>query len=153
MNKAVLILAGMVLVGCSKSDRVGSDAPNKVEGNDFGKRTEIVSNDTQSAVGVAPASQKSSGGNQIGGPGDKDGTAVVGTDIELQQRVRVAISTGSTGTSGRIAESQLSPIEVTAKDGVVTLRGPVEASRRDTMVKVVRGLPGVKSINDNLTVR
>ena len=153
MNKAVLILAGVVLAGCSKSERIGSDAPNKVEGNDFGKRTEIVSNDTQSAVGVAPVSQKSSGGNQIGGPGDRDATAVVGTDAELQQRVRVAISTGSTGTSGRVAESQLSPIEVTAKEGVITLSGPVDATRRDTIVKVVRGLPGVKSVNDNLVVR
>lgn len=150
MNKAVFVLAGVVLAGCSKSAQLGSDAPNKVEGNDFGKRTEIVSNDTQSAVGVAPVSQKSSGGNLIGGPGDKDSTAVVGTDAELQQRVRVAISTGSTGTSGRVAESQLSPIEVTAKDGVVTLSGPVAAARRATIVKVVRGLPGVRSVNDNL---
>jgi osmotically-inducible protein OsmY len=153
MNKRMVLLLGLILAGCSKSDQVGSDAPNKVTGNDLGKRTEIVSNDTQSAVGKAPQTQKSSGGNQVGGPGDKDATAVVGGDTELQQRVRVAISTGSTGTSGRIAESQLLPIKVTATNGVVTLSGPIESSRKETIVDIVRGLPGVKGVQDQLSSR
>jgi hypothetical protein len=153
MNKTMALLVGLILAGCSKSDQVGSDAPNKVTGNDLGKRTEIVSNDTESAVGKAPQTQKSSGGNQVGGPGDKDASAVVGADSELQQRVRVAISTGGTGTSGRIAESQLLPIKVTATNGVVTLSGPVEPGRKTTIVNIVRGLPGVKDVQDQLTPR
>jgi len=44
-------------------------------------------------------------------------------------------------------------IDVTAKDGAVTLWGTVpQADRRALAVKIARGVPGVKSVQDNLQV-
>src|SRR5512135_9468 len=44
-------------------------------------------------------------------------------------------------------------IDVTAKDGAVTLWGTVpQAERRALAVKIARGVPGVKSVQDNLQV-
>ena len=44
-------------------------------------------------------------------------------------------------------------IDVTAKDGAVTLWGTVpQAARRALAVKIARGVPGVKSVQDNLQV-
>lgn len=44
-------------------------------------------------------------------------------------------------------------IDVTAKDGAVTLWGTVpQAERRTLAVKIARGVPGVKSVQDNLQV-
>jgi hyperosmotically inducible protein len=44
-------------------------------------------------------------------------------------------------------------IDVTAKDGAVTLWGTVpRAERRALAVKIARGVPGVKSVQDNLQV-
>ncbi|HXZ52731.1 MAG TPA: BON domain-containing protein [Burkholderiales bacterium] len=44
-------------------------------------------------------------------------------------------------------------IDVTAKDGAVTLWGTVpQAGRRTLAVKIARGVPGVKSVQDNLQV-
>ena len=74
-------------------------------------------------------------------------------DNELAERIKVAISTGSLGTTGIIAADQLTSIKVSANDGVVTLSGKVGSEKeRETMIKRVQGLQGVKEVNAQLEI-
>lgn len=69
-----------------------------------------------------------------------DGTA---PDHIIVERVRAKL--------GRFV-SHPGSIEVTATDGTVTLRGPVLRHEVDTLLKVVRAVPGVKGIDNRLQV-
>lgn len=65
------------------------------------------------------------------------------SDEVLTQRVRSAI--------GRVVGHPAS-IEVTARDGVVTLSGPILAHEVNTLLKRVAAVGGVKSVEDRLEV-
>ena len=43
-------------------------------------------------------------------------------------------------------------VEVDVDDGVVTLKGNVDAEKVDDLIRLVKGVPGVASINDQLSV-
>jgi len=44
-------------------------------------------------------------------------------------------------------------VEVTVENGAVTLRGNVDAENVDGLIRLVEGVPGVASINDQMSVR
>lgn len=74
-------------------------------------------------------------------------------DKDMQNRVLVALSTGSLGTQGVIATNQLTNIKVEVKDRVVTLRGDVTSEKnRQTIEKRVKGLDGVTRVVNELKV-
>ena len=43
-------------------------------------------------------------------------------------------------------------VEVVVDNGVVTLQGKVDAEKLDELIRLVKGVPGVASINDQLSV-
>ena len=45
-----------------------------------------------------------------------------------------------------------SDLEVDVDNGVVTLKGNVDAENMDELIRLVKGVPGVASINDQLSV-
>lgn len=97
--------------------------------------TGIVSNNA--AVGSAAAAQ----------------TGTVNVDKDLQKRVTVALSSGSIGTQGVLAQDQLTDIKVTVTNRQVTLRGEVISEKnKETLGKRVAGLDGVKGVNNLLTI-
>lgn len=74
-------------------------------------------------------------------------------DQDLQNRVLVALSTGSVGTQGVLATNQLTGIKVEVKDRVVTLRGDVTSEKsRGTIEKRVKGMDGVSRVVNELKV-
>jgi hypothetical protein len=66
------------------------------------------------------------------------------TDAQLEARVRSEI--------GR-AVSNVGALEVTARNGLVTLTGPILASEIDTLMCAVRDVRGVRDVDNQLRVR
>ena len=55
------------------------------------------------------------------------------------------------GTTGAIAEDQLTKIDVQVANGIVTLSGPVASEQeKRTIEKQVAGMKGVKGVRNNL---
>jgi osmotically-inducible protein OsmY len=76
------------------------------------------------------------------------------SDQELAKQIRIALTTGSVGTTGVIAENQLTQIQVQAQGGNVTISGAVSsADEKEAVEKQVSGMKGVKSINNQLIVQ
>jgi hyperosmotically inducible protein len=74
-------------------------------------------------------------------------------DHALVEQVKVAISTGSLGTTGVFSADQLTSIEVEANNGVVTLSGSVGSEKeRDILIARVKGLQNVKEVVSRLTI-
>jgi osmotically-inducible protein OsmY len=49
-------------------------------------------------------------------------------------------------------EGPTSDVEVDVDNGVVTLKGNVDAEKMDRLIRLVKGVPGVASVNDQLSV-
>ena len=76
-----------------------------------------------------------------------------GSDEELAKQIKVAITTGSMGTTGAIAEDQLTKIDVRVRNGVVLLSGAVSSEQEKKIIeKQVAGMKGVKSVRSQLSV-
>ena len=147
------------LFGCSdysSGDQTTAARNESRESPNFGSATDVVSSDG-SQVNTNELNRADSG---IGGPvqrqsGNYQSQPLPGqaSDQELAQKIRTALTTGSMGTTGVIAENQLTYIQVQAKDGVVTLSGPVGTEgEKKTIEKQVAGMKGVKSVQNQLTV-
>lgn len=110
--------------------------------------TEVSTNNLNKAdIGIGGVPQRQSGNFET----QEQGALV--NDEELAKQVKVALTTGSAGTTGVIAENQLTKIDVQARDGVVTLSGPVSSeSEKRTIGNQVAGMRGVKSVQNQLTV-
>ena len=69
-------------------------------------------------------------------------------DLEIERRIREKLVAGSEPLSG-YAQS----IEVTAEQGIVTLRGPVENPReREVVLSIARSTEGVTQVDDRLEI-
>jgi osmotically-inducible protein OsmY len=162
MKNAKLILSSCacgLLVACgdySSGDQISTAGNESGEAPNFGSATDVVPSDglTTSTNNLNVAD------NGIGGPlqrqsGSFQSQSLPGqsSDEELAKQIRVALTTGSLGTTGSIAEDQLTKIQVRAQGGVVVLSGPVssEAEKR-TIEKQVAGMKGVKAVRNALTV-
>jgi hypothetical protein len=145
------------LVGCSDSGRTGQTANNSSAPGDkqeFGSATDISRN------GEMPSNRLNSADIGLGGPVQREvgnykqhPTDTQHSDGELAKQIKVALTTGSTGTTGTIAADQLTPIDVQVQNGNVTLSGPVSSDAEKTTIgKQVAGFKGVKSVQNNLSV-
>lgn len=163
MMNAKLILASCacgLLVACSdystgQQNTVAKD--ESAEAPNFGSATDVVSNDGQgvntNSLNVAD--------NGIGGPAQRDSgnyqsQSMPGqsSDQELAKQIKIALTTGSMGTTGVIAENQLTKIDVQVQNGTVTLSGAVGSQEeKQTIQKQVSGMKGVGSVNNQLTVQ
>lgn len=151
MKNAKLVIAGCAmaaLMACSKSGdqssaSAGGSATDIAPAND----ANLQSNSFNSAdIGIGGPLQRESGNyrSQRGG---------ANSDEELAKQIKVALTTGSTGTTGTIPENSLTKINVQVKDGVVTLSGPVSDEKEKQIIqKQAAGFKGVKGVQNNLTV-
>jgi osmotically-inducible protein OsmY len=94
--------------------------------------------------------------NGAGQPASAEHGGASGVSIDdqaLAQQVRVAISTGTTGTTGVYSEDLLVKIGVTAANGVVTLTGQVgSASVKEAFANRASAVKGVRSVRNELQV-
>lgn len=162
MSNANWILASCVcglLIACGDyaGGEQGSTARNTSrEASSSGSATDIVSEhgsgiDTNAPnaadIGIGGTPQRQSGNYQ------SEPLPSQSSDEELAKQIKVAITTGSMGTTGAIAENQLTRIDVRVQNGAVTLRGPVSSQEeRRVIEKQVAGMKGVRSVQNQLTV-
>jgi hypothetical protein len=146
-------------VGCSeyKSGQPETSAGNeRAESQNLGSATDVLSNNgtevntnnlNKADVGIGGPMQQQSGNYESQPlPGQN-------ADDELARQIRVALTTGSVGTTGAIAENQLTAIQVQSRDGHVTITGPVGSEQeKQTIEKRVAGMGGVKSVQNKLIV-
>jgi hypothetical protein len=151
-------LAIAFLSACAKSDNEDISARNSEskERPNFGSATDIARADgtsvnTNSANvadnGIGGAPQRQAGNYQSQPLPDQS------SDTELAKQIKVALTTGSMGTTGVIAENQLTRIDVQVNNGVATLSGPAATEdEKRSIGKQVSGMKGVRSVVNNLTV-
>lgn len=148
-------LAVAAFVGCGgyTGSKQASAEKEKAEVPNFGSATDI------SKKGEMPNNPQNAADNGIGGPAQRESgnyqrQALPGqnADEELAKQIKVALTTGSLGTTGSIAENQLTKIDVQVRGGHVTLSGPVSSEdERKWIEKQVAGFKGVQSVQNNLT--
>ena len=162
MSNAKLVFsfcACLFLAGCG--DYAGGEQGSIVqkdsgESQNFGSATDIVSSqsagvDTNAPnaadIGIGGTPQRQSGNYQ------SQPLPSQNSDEELAKRIKVAITTGSMGTTGAIAEDQLTRIDVRVQSGAVTLSGLVSSEKEGKLIeKQVAGMKGVLSVNNKLTL-
>jgi hypothetical protein len=149
------VLAATLLAACSQSgsNQVGR---NNGEKQEFGSATDI----TPAGNPNQPTNDLNRLDNGLGGAPNRESgnyqtqpVPAQQKDSELAKQIKVALTTGSTGTTGAIAENQLTKIDVQVHDGVVTLAGGVASEKeRQIILKQVGGFKGVRKIVDRLQV-
>ena len=147
----------MVAAGCGDyagGKQVSASRDETKEPRNFGSATDISKN------GEMPTNAANAADNGLGGPvmrqqGNYRSQPLPGqnSDSELTSQIKVAITTGSTGTTGSIAENQLTKIDVQVREGNVTLSGLVSSEEeKKTIEKQISAFNGVKSVQNNLSV-
>ncbi|MGZ8899008.1 MAG: BON domain-containing protein, partial [Limisphaerales bacterium] len=159
-----LLAACGLLVACSDYSSGQQNSPSDLqsqnesgEATDSGSATDIVSSDGTEVS----TNNLNDADNGIGGPtqranGNYQSPSVPGqsSDQELAKQIKIALTTGSMGTTGVIAENQLTKIDVQVQNGTVTLTGAVGSDdEKRTIQKQVSGMKGVQSVNNQLTVQ
>jgi hypothetical protein len=158
--KKTLLLSTLValLAACSKGpgNDISASKNESKESPNFGSATDIASVD-----GKKPnATEPNAADNGLGGPVQREsgnyqqqphpGQA---SDEELAKQIKVALTTGSMGTTGMIAEDQLAPIDVQVKEGAVTLSGPAANEKeKESITKQVSRMKGVRGVVNNMAV-
>jgi osmotically-inducible protein OsmY len=107
-----------------------------------------------------PGNPANSADNGIGGPVQRESgnyrsqpVPAQASDEELAKKIKVALTTGSTGTTGAIPENMLTKIDVQVHNGKVTLSGPAATEgEKNSIGKQVAAFKGVRSVENNLTV-
>lgn len=151
-------ILGLALAGCTQYDSeepAVTAGPETGEQPTFGSSTDIMDED-----GVTPTNIADRADIGLGGPpqeeyGNFEKQPLPGqeSDAELAKQIRVALTTGSLGTTGAIAENQLTRIQVSAENGVVTLTGPVGSGQeRQAIEDRVSGMKGVRGVRNQLVV-
>jgi hypothetical protein len=144
--------------GNQNRDQISAKRNESGERPNFGSATDII--ETNANTGNEIIKQPNTADVGLGGPVmreagnyQRNSRAELESDRELAKQIKVAITTGSMGTTGVIAENQLTKIDVQVRDGVVTLSGPVanELEKR-TIEKQVAGMKGIRGVQNNLTV-
>ena len=159
MKRAILgVILGTILAGCNSSDNdqisVGNNESS--ESPNFGSATDIARGDgTERSTNALNYADDGHGGPPNREAGNYEGQPLPGQalDEELAKKIKVALTTGSMGTTGVIAADQLTKIQVQVRNGVVTLSGPVSTEdEKQDLQKRVEGMKGVQSVQNNLTV-
>jgi hypothetical protein len=144
----------IVLIGLTALAGCGDYSNNKqTSAGNYGSATDISKN------GEMPTNSANTADNGLGGPVQRETgnyrsqRTPAQSDEELARQIKVALTTGSIGTTGSIAENQLTKIDVQVKNGNVTLSGPVASdAERGFIEKQVADFKGVNSVQNNLSV-
>jgi osmotically-inducible protein OsmY len=147
--------AAILWTGCSDHSGGKQASSESAEKENYGSATDISKNNGSRETNALNAADNGIGGPMARTSGNYQSQPLAGqsADEELAKKIKVAITTGSLGTTGVIAEEQLTKIDVSVKDGVVTLRGPVGTEREKQVIeKQITGLKGVNSVQNELTV-
>jgi hypothetical protein len=150
-------LAGLA-VSCgnySGGSKVSANLNESSEDPNFGSATDIRGVNEHSSTNALNDADNGLGGPMQRQSGNYQSQPLPGqaSDDELAKKIKVALTTGSTGTTGVLAENQLTPIDVGVRNGEVTLRGPVSSEEeKQTIQKQVEGMRGVRSVRNELTV-
>ena len=143
--------AGCGEYGDGKSTSVRNEtrkSSNPGSATDIAKDHQLPTNAANSSdIGIGGPVQRESGNYQTPWtPGQV-------SDEELAKQIKVALTTGSTGTTGAIPENMLTKIDVQVHNGDVSLSGPVGSEgEKKSIGKQVAGFRGVRSVQNNLTV-
>jgi hypothetical protein len=159
MKRLLLIsTVAALLTACSshKGDDISAAKNESKETPNFGSATDIASTDGSKRN----TNEINAADNGLGGPaqrqsGNYQQQPLPGqtSDEELAKQIRVALTTGSMGTTGVIAENQLAPINVDVRNGVATLTGPTSTEQeKETITKQVSHMKGVRGVVNNLRV-
>lgn len=158
-----LAMAGLV-AGCGQNHPggQGTGVPAVQTGADTSRQTDNPTGapDAQPHYGQGGTSTTSRiSGNPAGNTGtaqnpSSDASQTRLADAELARKVHIALSTGTTGTTGVYTpDLLLDEIKVTASNGVVTLTGTVGSqASRQSFEQRARDIEGVKSVVNQLTV-
>jgi hypothetical protein len=74
-------------------------------------------------------------------------------DLELARRVKSTLTRESTGTHGAMAHEVARDVQVTSKDGIVTLQGKVSSTQNKDLLEIrAREIRGVKRVENELVV-
>lgn len=147
---------GFALAGCTQYDNEPLSSTAEEEENEttrFGSATDVIEN------GPTPTNPADRADIGIGGPVAREAGNFESqplprqkSDEELAKQIRVALTTGSLGTTGALAENQLTRIQVSVENGVVTLTGPVTSEDEKKIIgQRVADLAGVREIRNQLT--
>ena len=149
---------GLSLVGCTQYDET---EPAATAANTTGERprhgssTDIMGPDGQTPTNLADRADIGIGGppQHAVGNFERQPLPTQESDRELAKQIRVALTTGSVGTTGAIAENQLTKIQVSSENGVVTLTGPVRSQQEKQWVEQrVREITGVRDVRNQLEI-
>jgi hypothetical protein len=151
-----VILASLAACSQNGERQTASAGRNNGERQEFGSATDIQSASSPNQ----PTNPLNAADNGHGGPasresGNYQNQPMPGQnqDQELAKQIKVALTTGSMGTTGALADNQLTPIDVSVRNGVVSLTGPVSSAKeRDIILKQVKGFKGVHSVEDHLQI-
>lgn len=160
IKNTICVLGVAIAAACSQQDNQTTAEEDKGASETLGGHTLGSSTDITTNAVDREQSELNKSDSGVGGPVQRESgnfqqrpLPTEASDEELAKSIRVAISTGSTGTTGVIAEDQLTKIQVTASNGQVTLSGPVASEDEKRIIeKQVSGLKGVKSVVNNLQV-
>jgi osmotically-inducible protein OsmY len=132
----------------SVSANESREAPNRGSATDIARQGESPTNQQNAAdIGIGGPVQREAGNYQ------SQPVRGQASDEELAKQIKVALTTGSTGTTGTIAEDRLTAIQVQVRDGNVTLTGPAaDVGEKESIGKQVSSFKGVKSVRNELTV-
>lgn len=159
MKRTILAaVLGVGLAGCnySNDDQISVEKNESSESPNFGSATDIARGDgTERSTNSLNVADDGLGGPPNRASGNFQSQPLPGqaSDEELQKKIKVALTTGSMGTTGVIAANQLTDIQVQVQDGVVTLSGPVSTEgEKKSIQERVEGMKGVESVRNNLSV-
>lgn len=161
------LVAASLFTACNRNDTPDQGGPGSIQegANEFRQTgNPVAAPDAQAQYGKGGTSTTSriaaDATGQIepnsartsppGGPADPHTLS----DDELARKVHVALSTGTTGTTGAYAPDMLlDQISVTASNGSVTLSGVVGSQSAKTRFgERARAIQGVKEVNNQLSV-
>lgn len=162
INKRVRIaVVGTAVLGITScSNYVSEDAAITAgsENNEpatFGSATDIIAENGTNAPDTADAADIGIGGPVQERSGNYEDQPIPGqkSDAELEKQIRVALTTGSLGTTGAIPEGRLTSLGVQVDGGIVTLTGRVGSEQeRTTIGSRVSGMKGVRGVRNELSV-
>ncbi len=75
------------------------------------------------------------------------------SDRQLSDRVRTMLNARTPGTIGTFSAPGMEKVQITSLNGTVTLKGSINSDvAKGNLISRIKGMPGVTSVNDQLTV-
>jgi len=149
-----MLAAAALLAACEKKTTTVSDtAPNTTSTTTT--TTTVAPTPAASDAMASTASTMNSAASSVGNAADRAGNAMSNAADKAGEAVGDAALTGKVKTA-LIADPDVKAlkIDVDTKDKVVTLNGSADSqAHADKAVTIARGVEGVKSVENHLTVK